>query len=48
MSELLVTFVQLWKTLYSFSMEISVLEEADSNKLAIFRKKKKKSYLTAG
>ena len=49
LSELLVTYVRLWKTLYSFSMQISVLEEADSNKLAIFSKtKQKKSYLTAG
>lgn len=41
MSELLVAYVGLWKTLHSSSMERSAPEEADSNKPAIFRRKKK-------
>lgn len=43
-SELLITHI--WKPLHRFSMERSGLEEADSNKLATFSKKKK-PYLTA-
>lgn len=39
MSELLITHI--WKPLHRFSMGRSGLEEADSNKLATFRKKKK-------
>lgn len=38
-SELLITHI--WKPLHRFSMERSGLEEADSNKLATFSKKKK-------
>lgn len=36
-SELLITYI--WKPLHRFSMERGGLEEADSNKLATFRKK---------
>lgn len=43
-SELLITYV--WKPLHRFSMERGGLEEADSNKLATFRKKTQ-SYLAA-
>lgn len=47
MSELLVAYVGLWKTLHSSSMERSTLEEADSNKPEIFRGKKRLILLQA-